>query len=163
MVKDAWRSIFRDPEGGFYKEAEREGIWGLADCRYHEDIEIDGAKDIQFGIRRGLSIDSRNIYKLAGDQEGLGSATTRRSSRSSRQSGDGGQRKRKRPDGEPSDTKRVKSTEPVQAHWNRIHSHFVCFRMGRSIYKFRTITKLLETFVDAIKGTSSSNKSKPEF
>ena len=163
VVKDVWRSIFREPEAGFYAEAEREGVSGLADCRYHEDIEIVGAKDIQFGIRKGLTIDPRNIYKLAGNQEGLGSATTSCSGRSSRQSGDRGQRKRKRPDREPSDTKHVKSTEPVQANWNRIHSRLVCYGIGRSIYKFRTITELLEAFVDAIKGMSSSNKSKPDF
>ena len=99
VVKDAWRSVFRDPEGGLYAEAEQEGVWGLADCRYHEDIEIDGATDNLFGIRRGLKIDPRNIYQIAEDQEGLGSTTANRSSRSIWQTGDGGQCKRKRPDG----------------------------------------------------------------
>ena len=162
-MKDAWRSGFRDSEGQFYKQAKEQGVWGLADCRHHDDIEIDGQTDIRSGIRRDLEIGPANMHKLAEGLDGPGSATASRSTtanRSKKESSNRGQRKRKQPDGEPSDTKRVKSTETVLAHWNRIHSRLVFYRIGRPIFKFRTITELLEAFADAIKGTSSNPKSK---
>src|SRR5437588_6012982 len=163
VVKDAWRSGFMDSEGQFYKQAKEQGVWGLADCRHHDDIEIDGQTDIRSGIRRDLEIGPANMHKLAEGLDGPGSATASRSTtanRSKKESSNRGQRKRKQPDGEPSDTKRVKSTETVLAHWNRIYSRLVFYRIGRPIFKFRTITELLEAFADAIKGTSSNPKSK---
>jgi hypothetical protein len=160
VVKDAWRSVLSGSEGDLYKEAESNHVWGLADCRFYEDVTVEGKDDVCSNVRKGLTIDYAKKYNLQVPQDYGSSPGPASQSHFNQKRSGGNPPEGTRPDKGAPNAKPVEPTEEQVRQWNRVHTRSVCYTIGRTIEKFRSIQELLEALQDAIKGKFSFNRSK---
>jgi hypothetical protein len=65
VVKDAWRSNLRRPEGELFALAKERGVRGLPDCRFYEDVKVDDIlDDLHENVRKGLAYGSSKVVKF---------------------------------------------------------------------------------------------------
>jgi hypothetical protein len=171
VIKDAWRSHTRESEGELFALAKANGVRGLPDCRFYEDVMVDGIlDDLQKNVRKGLKYESSRVVKFPQKRltdvvwmsmfDPNDAGTSRLSRLKVTEDNDAGLvssisklsigHNRKSSMQKGSGLKKAKPYKEERNDWNRIHTRLVFYTIGRPIYRFRSSRQLLEALYDAI-------------
>ncbi|KAI5779566.1 hypothetical protein EDC01DRAFT_305336 [Geopyxis carbonaria] len=169
VIKDSWRSKFRQPEGDLLVTARNKGAWGAVECRYHGDVILgDTTDEIASTVRKGFRYESAKQVStsqkaLEDEMPCLANSEMQRMSQLELQKSDecsSSTAKRKLPGYSLPDTKRPKQSNAEgvgtqsgsgDGDGDRVHARLVFYTVGENIAEFTSVRHLLEVFRDAIK------------